>query len=247
MNQLSARQIKLFWNAWFLGDGSRTSKDNGDVIYCSLYGLISSLQSIMTIGGFNTSLRGPYDSETKFGKSISYHLYLPDDQEETACVGFGRIGKEYPIQERHVKNVKVVCFEVDNGTLVTRNAGKISIQGNCKFAYHIFRLADQAKYILINHDLDLQEKGRREKMKAIRRGEVTFKEIMEGFSEAEKQIDSLYETSKLPYSPDENQIKNLLLTVLEHHFGSIDKAFKGENRYQKALNEIQDICRKYGI
>jgi uncharacterized protein len=116
-----------------------------------------------------------------------------------------------------------------------------------KSLYHVFRLADQAEQMLTECDLDLQEKSRREKMKAIRRGEYTYDQVVAEFGEQEKRINNLYQTSKLPYSPDEEQIKNILLTVLEHHFGSVDKAFKGENRYQKALSEIQDICRKYGV
>lgn len=116
-----------------------------------------------------------------------------------------------------------------------------------KFTYHIFRLADQAEYILTHHDLDLQERGRVEKMKAVRRGDISFEDIVKTFGQYETRIDNLYQTSKLRMRPDEDAIKNLLLTVLEHHFGSIDKAFKGENRYQKALNEIQNVCRKYGV
>ena len=116
-----------------------------------------------------------------------------------------------------------------------------------KSLYHVFRLADQAEQMLTEHDLDLQKKSRREKMKAIRRGEYTYDQVVAEFGEQEKRINNLYQTSKLRYSPNEEAIKNLLLTVLEHHFGSIDKAFKGENRYQKALLEIKDVCRKFGV
>ena len=110
---------------------------------------------------------------------------------------------------------------------------KIHGQDN-KFLYHVFRLADQAEFILTHHDLDLQEDGRREKMKAIRRGDISYQDLVKQFGEAEKRIDNLYQTSSLRHSPNEEEIKNLLLTVLEHHFGSIDKAFKGQNRYAKA-------------
>lgn len=116
-----------------------------------------------------------------------------------------------------------------------------------KSLYHVYRLASQAEYILVHHDLDLMEDGRRAKMKAIRKGEITLEQIQSEFSEYEKRLDSLYESSTLPYGPDEPSIKNLLLTCLESHYGSIDKCFQTENRYRDAIKEISGILSKYGI
>lgn len=244
---LSPRQTKLLWDTWFLGDGSRTTKNNGDVIYCSSYKLISQLQALMTASGFNTIMRGPYNFETSYGLCDMYQLYLSDDMSKEACVGFGRQNLNYPITTFNVKNYNVVCFETPNETLITRHNGKISIQGNCKFLYHVFRLVDQAEFILNNFDLDLQEESRVAKMKAIRAGELTYEQIAKEFSEAESRLLSLYNSSKLPREADRKAIRNILLAVLEDHYGNLSEFAKAEDAETEALKEIKSILQKYNI
>lgn len=118
-----------------------------------------------------------------------------------------------------------------------------------KSLYHVYRLASQAEYILNYHDLDLQEQGRKEKMKAIRRGDVSFEEIQREFTEQEERINRLYETSSLRKFPDEKFIKQLLLTCLESHYGSIDKAYaqSTNGKYVDAIGEINQVLNKYGL
>jgi uncharacterized protein len=111
-----------------------------------------------------------------------------------------------------------------------------------KFAYHVFRLLDEVEQILAEGDIDLQ-RGR-EKMKAIRRGEVSEEEIREWFSLKEKELEKLYHNSPLQHAPDEKKIKNLLLQCLEHHYGSLDACVVDENEAVTALKEIQEILDK---
>lgn len=122
---------------------------------------------------------------------------------------------------------------------------KIHGQDN-KFLYHIYRLADQAEYILTHHDLDLQERGRVEKMKAIRKGEVPFNDIVKQFGEAESRISNLYNTSELRSHPDVRKIRALLVNCLEHHYGSLEKYLKTADAAVIAVNEIKEVLRKYG-
>jgi len=113
-----------------------------------------------------------------------------------------------------------------------------------KFAYHVVRLLSQAEQILATGDLDLREKGRREHMKAVRRGEVPEEDIRKWASEKEKSLEKLYETSKLPYSPDESVIKQLLLDCLEHHYGSLENAIFVPDAADVALRQIHEIAYK---
>ena len=122
---------------------------------------------------------------------------------------------------------------------------KIYGQDN-KFLYHIYRLADQAEYILTHHNLDLQERGRIEKMKAIRKGEVPFNEIVKQFGESESRIAALYESSTLRSHPDVRKIRALLVNCLEHHYGSLEKYLKTADAAVIAVNEIKEVLRKYG-
>jgi hypothetical protein len=116
-----------------------------------------------------------------------------------------------------------------------------------KFLYHVFRLVDEAEFILNNFDLDLQEPSRVAKMKAIRAGELTYDQIAKEFSEAESRLLSLYNSSKLPHGPDKKAIRNILLAVLEDHYGSLSEFAKSEDAEVEALKEIKSILRKYNI
>lgn len=115
-----------------------------------------------------------------------------------------------------------------------------------KFAYHVVRLLSEVEQILAEGDLDLQEKGRREHMKAVRRGEVSEDDIRRWASDKERQLESLYHTSTLPYSPDEAQIKGLLLHVLEEHYGTLDKCVVKPEKALQALRSIHEILERNG-
>lgn len=116
-----------------------------------------------------------------------------------------------------------------------------------KFLYHVFRLVDQAEFILNNFDLDLQEESRVAKMKAIRKGQFTYDQVAQEFSEAEKRLLDLYNTSTLPKNSDRQAIRNLLLITLEDHYGSLEKFVKYENANDLALKEIRQIINKYNL
>lgn len=109
-----------------------------------------------------------------------------------------------------------------------------------KKAYHVVRLMDEVEQILEHRDLDLQRA--KEQLKSIRRGEWTYEDIKVYFNMKEVELGKLYHSSKLPHSPDEACIKNLLLECLEMHFGSLDKAIHVPDKYTKAVQSIKEIC-----
>lgn len=111
-----------------------------------------------------------------------------------------------------------------------------------KFGYHIPRLLHEVEMIMIEGDLDLQRN--REQLKAIRRGEWSMEELVDYCQEKEKQLEKVYTKCSLPYGPDEEKIKDLLLKCLEHHYGSLDKVIHVPDRYESALREISDICKR---
>jgi hypothetical protein len=114
-----------------------------------------------------------------------------------------------------------------------------------KFLYHVFRLVDQAEFILNHFDLDLQEKSRVAKMKAIRSGQFTYEQVAQEFSEAEKRLLDLYNESSLPKAPDIQSIRNLLLITLEDHYGSLAKFVHQNNINDLIVKEIMGIINKY--
>ncbi len=115
-----------------------------------------------------------------------------------------------------------------------------------KFGYHVVRLVLEAEQILTTGDLNLQL--HKEQLKAIRRGEVPLEKIEEFFNEKEKVLEGLYHSSTvIPYSPDENAIKELLINCLEMHYGSLEKAVVIEDSHIKALRDIKKILEKANI
>jgi predicted nucleotidyltransferase len=111
-----------------------------------------------------------------------------------------------------------------------------------KFAYHVIRLLNEVEQILIEGDIDLQRN--REQLKSIRRGEWKESEIREYFANKERDLEKLYLESKLPHSPNEAQIKKLLVECLEEHYGSLEDAIVSPDKAVTALREIQAILDK---
>lgn len=108
-----------------------------------------------------------------------------------------------------------------------------------KFAYHVVRLLDEVEQILTEGDIDLQRN--REQLKSIRKGEWKQSEIESHFVRKEKDLESLYTSSKLPHRPDENAIKQLLLECLEEHYGNLESAISNQDKYKILVDKIRQI------
>jgi predicted nucleotidyltransferase len=114
-----------------------------------------------------------------------------------------------------------------------------------KFAYHVVRLLTEVEQIMEEGDIDLRRN--REQLKSVRRGEWTEQEIRDWATDKERGLEKLYQSSKLPHSPDEGPIKEVLLGCLEHHYGSIDECVIDVDQASQSLRNIADILRKSHI
>lgn len=114
-----------------------------------------------------------------------------------------------------------------------------------KFAYHVVRLLCECEMILTEHDLDLRR--HREHLKAIRRGDVTEEEIRHWFSDKEQQLEKVYADSTLPWGPDEDKIKQLLLDCLEHHYGNLASCIVVPKAAEIALRDIAVVIDRYRV
>ena len=112
-----------------------------------------------------------------------------------------------------------------------------------KFAQHSIRLGLEAEQILIEHDLDIERN--REVLKSIRRGEWSIDRIKEFCSQKERHLDELYQKSTLRHGPDEEAIKDLLMSCLEQHYGSLDNAVKREVPVDRLIAEMKAVIEKY--
>ncbi|MDF2428391.1 MAG: nucleotidyltransferase domain-containing protein, partial [Nitrosopumilus sp.] len=107
-----------------------------------------------------------------------------------------------------------------------------------KYLYHVVRLLSEIEQILTTEDLDLQEKGRREHMKAIRRGDVSEEDIRKWASEKEHLLETLYHNSNIRQKPDEVAIRQLLINCLEEHYGSIKDCVAQIGWAEESLKKI---------
>jgi len=114
-----------------------------------------------------------------------------------------------------------------------------------KFLYHVVRLLSEAEQILTEGDLDLQEKGRREHMKAIRRGEISEEDIRQWASDKEKQLEEAYTNSKLPERPAVEPLRQLLYNCLEEHYGSLEGCVEQVGWAEQTLREIDDLLNHH--
>jgi predicted nucleotidyltransferase len=112
-----------------------------------------------------------------------------------------------------------------------------------KFGYHLARLALECEQILVEGDLDLERN--REQLKSIRRGEWTLERLTKWFEEKERTLESMYAHSTLQHSPDEDTIKNLLLTCLEMHYGSLSGVIQRNISVGKLVQDIQAVIDRY--
>lgn len=109
-----------------------------------------------------------------------------------------------------------------------------------KFGYHVVRLILQAEEILTTGDLHLDQNT--EILKAIRRGEWTQQRVEKFFEQKEHALNKAYEESKLPWGPDEKALKKLLLSCLEHHFGTLKDTYVEPDRFKNAVVKIMGTC-----
>lgn len=112
-----------------------------------------------------------------------------------------------------------------------------------KFGYHLIRLLNEVEQILINQDLDLRLNN--DCLIAIRSGNVPLNELEKMFFDKQKSLENLYIESKIPYGPDEEKIKALLLKVLEHHFGSLQECVRIIGKEEKLLKQIKELVKDY--
>jgi hypothetical protein len=217
---LSVKQIKTLWKSLLLGDG--TKKIKYDVYYTSLKQLASNIQAMLTIAGIPCTINGPYIFETAFGISRMYHVNSSNISKNIHTLNSGQILKHnekaevkkgYPIKELEVVNRRVVCFEVPNGTLITRNDGKISIQGNCKNASHCIRLLKMSIEFLTTGELNVFRQDA-PMLLEIKTGKWSLERVKSEAERLFKLADEAYVRSKIPNQPDYDKVEKIVKDIL---------------------------------
>lgn len=111
-----------------------------------------------------------------------------------------------------------------------------------KNMYHLVRLILEVDQILSEGDLDLTRN--KDVLKSIRAGQWSLEDVENFFKEKESYLERVYNNSTIPYKPEKDKIKKLLLECLEIHYGNIDNCIRQLDKYEMAIQEIKTIVEK---
>lgn len=146
--------------------------------------------------------------------------------------------KDFPEDaQKYAKQLRKAVYT--SGHITKRLDNVIKYGWDIKFGYHVVRLVLETEQLLETGDLDLERD--REILKSIRRGEWSLDKVTDFFNSKEKYLRDLYEKSDLPYKPNLEAIKNLLLHCLEEHYGSLDKYVTYDKQVVTDLYKAMDF------
>lgn len=114
-----------------------------------------------------------------------------------------------------------------------------------KFGYHVVRLMEEVRQVLVEGDLDLERNS--EQLKSIRRGEWSLQQLQDWFATQESSLEAVYNGSKLPWGPQdgvEDAVKTVLLQCLEAHYGSLAGAVETLGVAEEKLARIRRIVEE---
>lgn len=115
-----------------------------------------------------------------------------------------------------------------------------------KFLYHVVRLVSQCEQILREGDLNLEAEHRRAMMKSVRNGEWNIEDVRKWYTEKEREMIELREKCDLPEKPDEPMVRQLLVDVLECHYGKFSQTELGNpDQLKVILREVSKIINPY--
>lgn len=204
ITSLSKRQANLLLDTMISGDG--THRKESDIYYTSSIDVTNGVQILALMAGKLTKI---WDYLDKHGMN---QIYTSNKNEPSVLRTSAHIK---PIM---VNSDNIVCFTVPNENLITRNNGKMAVQGNTKHAMHVVRLLRTAKEALLTGVINVKRPDA-EELLAIRNGAWTYEEMMKYFESESKLVMNLGKTSKvLPSSPNRKLATQLVLDLREMHW-----------------------------
>ncbi len=141
-----------------------------------------------------------------------------------------------------LSNEQLISLHRDLSSVSVRQQTNVNRDFDYKQGYHAVRLLDEVEQILVHGDIDLERN--REQLKSIRRGEWTFEDLQDWFQAKEKQLENVYLNSKIPERVDWPHLNNILMSILETHYGSLSTAIRYDKDGQ-LLNELRMLLSKY--
>lgn len=113
-----------------------------------------------------------------------------------------------------------------------------------KFAMHCVRLALECEQLLLTGELQLDKDS--QMLLSIRRGDWSLEDIQKWWVEKEIALETAYTNCKaLPHKPNEQKIKELLLSCIEMHYGTLGAAIVRVPQMESLLTDLSALMDKY--
>lgn len=195
---LSKRQATLLLETMIAGDG--THRKYSDIYYTSSPQMTNDVQVLALMAGKLTKIWNYLE------KHSTNQIYTSDKNSPSV------LNTNNHVKKIEVENDYIVCFTVPNENLITRNNGKIAVQGNTKHAMHVVRLLRTAKEALETGEVLVKRPDAAELL-AIRNGAWSYEEMMEYFNSTVTDIRNI--SSVLPKQPDRKLATKILIDLRE--------------------------------
>lgn len=229
----SKRQFDILLNSMMAGDGHYHKKGHM-IYYTKSKRMAETLYTLCVINGYNTQLYGgdegyKYEYERKKRKDGKlfgmYQIFISKNTEQ--CIALNkqastkRKGKcGWSI--KNVKNKKIVCFETEYGTLVTRNNKKIAFHGNSKNLSHSFRLMNMCIEIAENNGFNVNRRNiDRDFLLDVKMHKYDYDEIIELLEEKKVEMDDAIAKSTLPDEIDVEFVNDFVIKIRKQQLGII--------------------------
>lgn len=216
----SKRQFDILLDAMISGDGSYHKVKGHYVYYTYSKKMAKSLHTLLTLNGYNAQLYGgengyiyPHHKtnyKRKDGKlNGAYQVFISKFKKQYQC-----ITKTNHWTISTVTNKKIVCFETEYGTIVTRNNNKMAFHGNSKNIMHSVRLMHMAYEIATGQGFNVDRTNiDREFLLNIRNHKFEYDYLINYLEEFKVKMTEAMENSNLPDKVDTDKVNELLIKV----------------------------------
>lgn len=228
----SKRQFDVLLGSLLCGDGTKDKK--GHYIYYTYSSkMAKSLHTLLILNGYNAQLYGfdkvyNYDNPSNFKRKDgvvlnSYQVFISNKKKDI----FSVINKHFADNKKatgwkisKVNNKKIVCFETEYGTLITRNGSKMAFHSNSKNMSHSFRLVNMGIEIARGDGFNVDRTNiDRDFLLAIRNHKYEYDELIVKLEEKVKEMNEAVKQTKLPDKIDVNFVNDLLLRIRKQQLG----------------------------
>ena len=226
----SKRQVDILLNTMICGDGTYNKKGH-KVYYTHSYKLAKGLHTLLLLNGYNAQFYGGidgykhcYPSNFKRKDGIitpSYQIFISKYNNLYSVLN-KKMATEHKCgwKIKNVVNEKIVCFETEYGTLITRNDEKIAFHGNSKNMMHSFRLLQMCIEIAKGEGFKADRRGiDREFLLDVKNHKYEYDEIIKMLEEKKEEMDKAIAESTIPDKIDENFVNNLLVDIRKRQLG----------------------------